>query len=176
MKTSSFPPHFPHFTTTPFFTTFPALSTTLRHTPSFQSPSHLLLTTIIPGTDHLQALGLAVLSALRDFPTIMSHFVHTPSFEQKLTSLKPHRDIRLFQDIRTILDSYILTRSPLHLPTPFTYFTTRPRTVPNQAQRRLWNQRFSASPQTPPTPSLFSSSLCGKHQGRHMSHPLTRQH
>jgi hypothetical protein len=59
------------------------------------SKSHHVFTLLrsYTGSDHAQALGLAILSALRDFPTITSHFVHTPSFEHKLTSPKPHRDI-----------------------------------------------------------------------------------
>ena len=110
------------------------------------------------GIDHLQALGLAVLSSIRDFPTITSHFVHTPFFERTLTSLKPHRDSRLFQDIRNAFDSLHTDPDPSHtslLTYSFYLFYGQAEGSPNQAQRRLWNQRFAASPhQTPPTPSL----------------------
>ena len=101
------------------------------------------------GTDHIQAIGLATLSALRDFPTITHHFVHTPSFDHKLTSLKPHRDSRLFSQIRDTIDS---SPSPLS----FHQYYTRAKDSPSQAQRRLWNQRFSTSPHLPLPPSSLS--------------------
>ena len=115
------------------------------------SRTHLVFTLLrsFPGRDHIQALGLAILSALREFPNITSHFVHTPSFEQKLTSFKPHRDFRLFSNIRDTIDT-----------SPLTSFFFRPYYIrskdsPNLTQRRLWNQRFSASPffLPPPSPS-----------------------
>ena len=51
------------------------------------------------GSDHIQALGLAILSSLRNLPNIPYHFVHLPSFQQKLTSPKPHRDSHTFLHI-----------------------------------------------------------------------------
>lgn len=102
------------------------------------------------GSDHDQALGLAILSALRDFPSITHHFIHTPSFQHKLTSLKPHRDSRLFSYIRDTIDASPLTLSSFH------QFYSRAKDSPNQTQRRLWNQRFSASPRQPLPPSSLS--------------------
>ena len=104
-----------------------------------------------------QALGLAILSTLRDLPTITHHFVHTPSFEHKLTSPKPHRDSRLFLRIRDTLDA-----SPLTSPS-FFVFSNRSKDSPSLTQRRLWNKRFSASPHQPsPPPPLSPRELMWK--------------
>ena len=62
------------------------------------SKTHTVYTLLrsFSGTDHTQALGLAILSALRDFPNLTSHFIHLPTFQQKLTSPKSHRDSLIF--------------------------------------------------------------------------------
>ena len=91
------------------------------------------------GIDHTQALGRAVLSALREFPNIISHFIHLPTFQQKLTSSKSHRDSLIFLQIRDIIDSL----PDLHF--SFHQYYTRSKDAPNDTQRRHWNQRFSAS-------------------------------
>ena len=101
------------------------------------------------GTDHTQALGIAVASSLHEFPTISSHFVYTPSFEQKLMSSRPHRDSLIFSTIREIINSSPLTIFSFHL------FHTHAKDSPNPTQRRLWNRQFSTSPHQPlPPPSL----------------------
>jgi hypothetical protein len=134
--------------------------TTLYHIPSTVDDKHVihlaskthtvytLLRSFI-GSDHTQALGLSVLTALRDFPTFTYHYVHTPSFEQKLTSLKPHRDSSLYQSIRSTLDSHPLTNFS------FYQYYTGSRDSPNRTQRQFWNQRFSASPQPNLSPPLL---------------------
>ena len=96
------------------------------------------------GTDHIQALGLAILSSLHELPNIPYHFVHLPSFEQKLTSPKPHRDSHTFLRIRDVLDSSPTTHFAFHL------YYTRAKDSPNHTQRLHWNQRYSASPQPNP--------------------------
>ena len=63
------------------------------------------------GTDHIQALALAILSALRDLPNLTSHLIHLPSFEQKLTSPKPHRDSAIFLQIRNAIDTGLTVKS-----------------------------------------------------------------
>ena len=101
------------------------------------------------GTDHIQALGLAIASTLREFPTITTHFTHTHSFEQKLTSSRPHRDSLIFSTIRDTIDSSPLTIFSFHI------FHTHAKDSPNPTQRRLWNRQFSASPYQPlPPPPL----------------------
>ena len=102
------------------------------------------------GLDHIQALGLAILSALHEHPTITTHYVHSSAFKHKLTALKPHRDSRLFQSIRDSLDT-----TSLHTFSFLEYYT-RSKDSPNQTQRRLWNQRFAASPTNPPPPATLS--------------------
>ena len=102
------------------------------------------------GPDHIHALGLAIASAIREFPTITSHYVHTHSFEQKLTSLRPHRDSLVFSTVRDAIDSSPLTLLSFHL------FHTHAKDSPNPTQRRLWNRQFSASPRQPPPPLPLS--------------------
>ena len=97
------------------------------------------------GTDHIQALGLAIASTLREFPTITTHFIHTHLFEQRLTSFRPHRDSLVFSTIRDTIDS-----SPRTL-FSFQLFHTRAKDSPSPAQRNLWNRQFSASPHQPLT-------------------------
>ena len=139
----------------------PPQSTTLFYVPStvddthvihLASRTHLVFTLLRSFTslDHTQALGMAVLSALRDFPSISSHFIHTPSFKLKLISRKPHRDSGLFSSIRDAIDSSPSTSISFH------QYYSRSKDSPKSIQRRLWNQRFSASPHPitipPPTP------------------------
>ena len=77
------------------------------------------------------------------------NFIHTPSFEQKLTALRPHRDSRTFSTIRDTIDSSPLTLFSFHL------FHTHAKDSPNLTQRRLWNRQLSASPHQPlPPPPL----------------------
>ena len=146
----SFAPHYP-----------PAQSTVLFYVPSTVENSYVihvaskthhtykLLRSFI-GTDHVQALGLAIASTLREFPTITSHFVHTQSFEQKLTSSHPHRDSLIFSTIRNAIDS-----SPLTVYS-FPLFHTHAKDSPNPTQRRLWNRQFTASPHQPLPPLPLS--------------------
>ena len=118
------------------------------HVASKTHSTYKLLRSFI-GTDHIQALGLAIASTLREFPTITSHFIHTQSFEQKLTSSRPHRDSLTFSTIRDTIDSSPLTLFCFHL------FHTHAKDSPNPTQRRLWNRQFSASPLQPlPPPPL----------------------
>ena len=118
------------------------------HVASKTHSTYKLLRSFI-GTDHIQALGLAIASTLRDFPTISSHFVHTHLFEQKLTSSRPHRDSLIYSTIRNAIDSSPLTIFSFHL------FHTRAKDSPNPTQCRLWNRQFSASPHQPlPPPPL----------------------
>ena len=123
-------------------------NTYVVHVASRTHSTYKLLQTFI-GMDHIQALGLAIASTLLDFPTITSHFVHTHSFEQKLTSFRPHRDSLVFSTIRDTIDSSPLTLYSFHL------FHTHAKDSPNLTQRRLWNRQFSASPHQPlPPPPL----------------------
>ena len=119
------------------------------HVASKTHSTYKLLRSFI-GTDHIQALGLAIASTVREFPTITSHFVHTPSFEQKLTSSRPHRDSLIFSSIHDTIDSSPLTSFSFHL------FHTRAKDSPNPTQRRLWNRQFSASPHRPLSPPPLS--------------------
>ena len=107
------------------------------------------------GTDHTQALGLAILSSLHELPNIPYHFIHLPSFEQKLTSSKSHRDSYTFLRIRDIIDSSPTTHFAFHL------YYTKARDSPNHTQRLHWNQRYSASPQPNPPPLSLPTNLCG---------------
>ena len=91
------------------------------------------------GTDHTQALGLAILSSLREFPDIPYHFIHLPSFEQKLMSSKKHRDSNTYLRIQNTIDSSPLTHFSFHL------YYTRAKDSPNHTQRLQWNHRFSTS-------------------------------
>ena len=106
------------------------------------------------GTDHTQALGLAILSSLCDFPNLSSHFIHLPSFKEKLTSPKPHRDSNVFLQIRDTIDSSPLSYFYFH------QYYTRAKDSPNHTQRLHWNQRFAASsPQPHPPPTLSPREL-----------------
>ena len=139
--------------------TFSSQTTTLYYIPStvnntavihVASKTHTVYTLLhsFTGTDHTQALGLAILSSIRDFPDIPYYSIHLPSFEQKLTSCKPHRDSHIFLRIRDAIDSSHTTHFMFQL------YYTRAKDSPTRTQRLYWNQRFSASPQpTPPSPS-----------------------
>ena len=138
--------------------TFPPQTTTLYYIPStvndtavvhVTSKSHTVYTLLrsFTGMDHTQALGLAILSSLHEFPDIPYHFVHLPSFEQKLTSCKPHRDSYTFLRIRDAIDSSPNTHFA------FLLYYTRAKDSPNHTQRLHWNQRYSASPQPTPPPT-----------------------
>ena len=119
------------------------------HVASKTHSTYKLLRSFI-GTDHIQALGLAIASTLCEFPTISSHFIHTPSFEQKLSTSRPHRDSLTFSTIRNTIDSSPSTLYSFHL------FHTHAKDSPNPTQRRLWNRRFSMSPHQPFTPLPLS--------------------
>ena len=121
-------------------------NTTVIHVTSRTHTTYTLLHSFT-GTDHTQALGLAILSSLHEFPNIPYHFVHLPSFEQKLTSSKPHRDSYTFLRIRDTIDSSPTTHFAFHL------YYTRTKDSPNHTQRLHWNQRYSASPQPNPPPT-----------------------
>ena len=123
----------------------PPGTTTLYYIPSSVDNTHIIflssrihsvftLLRAFTGTDHIQALGRTILAALRDFPTITSHFIHTPLFEQTLTSLKPHRDSLLYSFICNTFDSLPLTQFSLH------QYYTRSKDSPSLTQQRLWNQ------------------------------------
>ena len=99
------------------------------------------------GSNHTQALSLAILSTLHQLPNIPYHFIHLPSFEQKLTSPKPHKDSRMFHRIHDTIDSFPLTHFSFHL------YYTRAKDSPSHTQRLLWNRRFS---ETRPQPNLTS--------------------
>ena len=142
------PPHPPpRLSTVLYYIPSTVDSTYVIHIASKTHSTYTLLQSHV-GLDHTQALGLAALSALRNFPTITPHYVHSPEFKQKLTSLNSHRDSRLLYDIRNTIDN----ASPLTY--HFYQYYTRAKDSPNQAQRRLWNQRFLASPRShlPPPP------------------------
>ena len=145
----SFAPHNPSTQSTVlYYVPSTVESAYVIHVASKTHTTYKLLRSFI-GTDHIQALGLAIASTIREFPTITSHFVHTHSFEQKLTSSRPHRDSLIFSTIRTAIDSSPLTLYSFHL------FHTHAKDSPNPIQRRLWNRRFSASPHQPlPPPPL----------------------
>ena len=104
------------------------------------------------GTDHTQALGTAILSCLRDIPDVPYHFIHLPSFEQKLTSPIPHRDSHIFLQIRNTIDSSPTSHISFHP------YYTRAKDSPNHTQRLHWNHRFSASPQ-PTNPPVSPREL-----------------
>ena len=137
----------------------PPHTTVLYYVPSTIDNSHVihltsrthtvftLLQSFI-GVDHTQALRLAILSGIHDFPSFSHHFIQSPSFEHKLTSPKPHRDSITFLRICDIIDS-----SP-HTPYYLHHYYTKSKDSPSSTQRRLWNQRFSATTlqPTPPTP------------------------
>ena len=121
-------------------------NTPIIHVASRTHTTYTLLRSFM-GTDHTQALRLAILSSLRETPNILYHFVHLPSFEQKLTSPKPHRDSHIFLRIRDVIDSFPTSHFSFHP------YYTRAKNSPNHVQRLHWNNRFSTSPppNNPPT-------------------------
>ena len=106
---------------------------------TFKTHTIFTLLRSFTGRDHTQALGLAILSSLRDFSNIPYHFIHLPSFEQKLTAAKPHRDSTTFSHIRETIDSLPSSHFSFH------YYYTRDKDSPNRAQRLHWNNRFSVT-------------------------------
>ena len=148
-----------------FSTTPPPQTTILYYVPSVTnnipiihvaSRTHTFYTLLrsFTGTDHTQALGFAILSSLRDIPNIPYHFIHLPSFEQKLTSPKPHRNSNIYLHIREMIDSSPTTPFSFHL------YYTKAKDSPNHTQRLHWNNRFSTSlPNPNPLPSLSPRKL-----------------
>ena len=143
------------------------LTTALYYVPSHADESHLIhvvsrthstysLLRTFTGTDHIQALGLAIESSLQTLPSLTHHFIHTPSFENKLTSPKPHRDSSHFARIRNIIDNSPSVTTHLYL------YATTAKDSPNPTQRRFWNSRFSASPRPTHSPSLSPRELMWK--------------
>ena len=136
------PPH----TTVLYYVPSTANNSPIIHVTSRTHSTYTLLRSFT-GRDHTHALGLAVLSSLHELPNIPYHFIHLPSFNQKLTSSKPHRYSQTYLHIRNIIDSSPLTHFSFHL------YYTKAKDSPNHTQRSLWNHRFSASPQPNPLPS-----------------------
>jgi hypothetical protein len=120
----------------------------------------------VHGLDHIHALGIAVTLSLEHYDTFSSHYVHLRSFEEKLTSPKPHTHSFTYHKLRSSFSS----SSTLH---HIYLYNTLARDSPTKTQRRHWTDRFAASsPTAPPSyPPSPRTSMWQKIQAEYV--PIT---
>ena len=121
-------------------------STPIIHIVARTTHNTFTLLRTVQGLDCLHAIGIAVTLSVRHYDNFSTHhYIHTRSFEEKLTSPKPHRLSPAYHTLRTSLSDspsihYIL------------WYDTRAKDSPNTTQRQHWTSRFAASPQPAPLP------------------------
>ena len=120
-------------------------STPVIHIASRSTHNVFTLLRTVQGLDHVHAIGIAITLSLQHYDNFSSHYIHLRSFEEKLTSPKPHKHSHTYYTLRTSLSNAPITHY-VHL------YDTRAKDSPNKTQRQHWTSRFMASsPPAPPT-------------------------